>query len=85
MVPELKPVPIGRCRGLWIERQHRTVPTSEQSQNLVSFLSVFVTAGVATSLAEHADERVREEREQEARESSRNHASSFAVESREDV
>ena len=31
MVPELNPVPLGRCRGPWRERQHQTVPTSARS------------------------------------------------------
>ena len=28
MMPQLSPVPLGRCRGPWRERQHRTVPTA---------------------------------------------------------
>ena len=28
MMPQLSPVPLGRCRGPWRERQHRTVPSA---------------------------------------------------------
>ena len=31
MMAELNPVPLGRCRGPWRERQHRTVPTIGKS------------------------------------------------------
>ena len=31
MMPELKPVPLGRCRGPWRERQHRTGATIGKS------------------------------------------------------
>ena len=32
MVPELSPVPLGRCRGPWRERRHRTVPTEREKR-----------------------------------------------------